>query len=82
MNTEAYGFFKVPDSGYNLQLNPKSQAPNLKHQISNKSQISNSKFQTGSKVIVFLFGILNFGHWNLFVFWDLLFGISANSITS
>jgi len=33
-------------------------------------------------MIVFLFGILNFGHWNLFVFWDLLFEISANSIIS
>jgi hypothetical protein len=27
------------------------------------------------------FGFLNFGHWNLFVVWDLLFGISANSTT-
>ncbi len=25
--------------------------------------------------------VWNFGHWNLFVFWDLLFGISTNSIT-
>jgi hypothetical protein len=24
------------------------------------------------------FGFLNFGHWNLFVIWDLLFEISAN----
>ncbi len=62
-----------------LQLNLKFQAPNLK-QISlragGKLQIPN-RF----KVIVFLFGILNFGHCNLFVFWDLLFGISTNSFT-
>jgi len=37
----------------------KSQAPNHKHQITNKSQISN----------------VCFGNWNLFVIWILLFGI-------
>jgi hypothetical protein len=38
------------------------------------SKIPNSKHQA----IVFLFGILNFGHCYLFVFWDLLFGISIS----
>ncbi|ODS33860.1 MAG: hypothetical protein SCARUB_01021 [Candidatus Scalindua rubra] len=45
----------------------------------NKLQISNYKFQTSSKLqlpndpnqFVCNFG---FGHWNLFVIWDLLFG--------
>ena len=50
--------------------------PYPKHQRSIKSQIPN-RF----KAIIFLFGILNFGHCNLFVFWNLLFGISTNSIT-
>jgi len=27
-----------------------------------------------------LFGILNFGHWNFFDIWDLIFGISINVI--
>jgi len=61
-----------------------SKITNFKHQITNKSQIS-KRF----KAIVFLFGILNFGHCYLpfdltqggefiepFVFWDLLFEIS------
>jgi len=51
-----------------------------------KPKIPSAKFQTGflrdgGKAIVFLFGILNFGHCNLFVFWDLLFGSYTNSIT-
>jgi len=41
MNSTADGFFKIPNSGYQLQINPKFQAPNLK-QISNlKLQIPN-----------------------------------------
>jgi hypothetical protein len=48
-----------------------SKITNYKHQITNKSQTPNS-----FKAIVFLFGIWNFGHCYLFVFWDLLFGIS------
>jgi len=28
-----------------------------------------------------LFGFLNFGYWNLFVIWDLLFGISISQCT-
>ena len=55
-----------------------SKITNSKHQITNKSQILNYKFQTGSKRLFFLFGILNFGHCYLFVFWDLLFGISIS----
>jgi len=42
-----------------------SKITNSKHQITNKSQISN-RF----KAIVFLFGNLNFGHYYLFVFWN------------
>jgi len=65
-----------------------SKITNSKHQITNKSQIANHKFKTGStrSVVVcaaraiFLFWILNFGHCYLFVFWDLLFEISANQI--
>jgi len=41
-----------------------SKITNSKHQISNKSQIPNHKFQTRAKAIFFilLFVILNFGH--------------------
>jgi len=53
----------------------------LKSQI----QITNSKpVQRAAQVLAprerlfFLFGILNFGHCYLFVFWDLLFGISIS----
>jgi hypothetical protein len=65
-----------------------SKITNSKHQIPNKSQIPSTKFQINPpqagksqipnrfKAIVFLFGILNFGHCYLFVFWDLLFEIS------
>jgi hypothetical protein len=50
---------------------------NSKHQITNKSQITNSKpvqratqtLEPGERLF-FLFGILNFGHCYLFVFWD------------
>ena len=49
----------------------KSQIPSTKLQINHKFQIP-KRF----KAIVFLFGILNFGHWYLFEFWDLLFEIS------
>jgi hypothetical protein len=47
-----------------------SKITNSKHQITNKFQITNNKFKTGSTrsagacgalAIVFLFGILNFG---------------------
>jgi hypothetical protein len=74
-----------------LQINPKYQTSNSKHLTKGKqdSQVTNTKLQINLKLqipnllkaIVFLFGILNFGHCDLFVFWDLLFGISTNSIT-
>jgi hypothetical protein len=58
---------------------------NYKHQITNKFQISNSKpVQRAAQALAprerlfFLFGILNFGHCYLFVFWDLFFGISIS----
>jgi len=70
-----HGFFEIPNP--KRQRSTKSQIPSTKFQINLKLQISNSKLQTGSKAIVFLFGILNFGHWNLFVIWNLLFGIST-----
>ena len=54
----------------------KSQIPSTKLQINLKFQISN-RF----KAIVFLFGILNFGHCYLVVFWDLLFGIPISQWT-
>jgi len=43
----------------------KSKIPSTKSQTNHKLQIPN-RF----KAIVFLFGILNFGHCNLFVFWN------------
>jgi len=65
--------------------NNKSQAPpNLKigpnksHAQRRRLRRVKSKFQTGSKRLFNLFGILNFGHCYLFVFWDLLFGISVS----
>jgi hypothetical protein len=41
---------------------------NFKHQITNKSQTPILNDQNR-------FAIWNFGHWKLFVIWDLLFGI-------
>jgi hypothetical protein len=52
-----------------------SQIPSTKFQINHKFQIPN-RFET----IGVLFGILNFGHCYLFVFWDLLFEISTKQI--
>jgi len=46
--------------------------PKYKHQITNKYQISISNDQNQT------FGILNFGHCDLFDIWDLLFVIFAN----
>jgi hypothetical protein len=63
----------------------KSKIPSTKLQINHKFQITNSKpVQRAAKVLAprerlfFLFGVLNFGHCFLFVFWDLLFGISIS----
>ena len=56
-------------------LNNKSQAPPSLKIGPNKSQIPKYKFQTGSKRLFFLFGILNFDYCYLFVFLGLLFGI-------
>jgi hypothetical protein len=52
-----------------------SKNTNSKHQNTNKSQtpIFNDQNLPGQKT---LFGFLNFGHWNLFDIWDLIFGIS------
>jgi hypothetical protein len=62
-----------------------SKIKNSKRQITNKSQITNSKpVQRTAQALApcerlfFLFGILNFDHCYLFVFWDLLFGISIS----
>jgi len=52
---------------------------NSKHQIPNKSQITNSKpVQRATQTLepgerLFFLGILNFDHCYLFVFWDLFF---------
>jgi len=51
---------------YLLKIIVKFQNPSTKQQISTKFQFSND--QNG-------FGHWNFGHCNLFVIWDLLFGI-------
>jgi hypothetical protein len=63
----------------------KSQIPSTKLQINLKLQITNSKpVQRAAQVLAprerlfFLFGILNFGHYYMFDFWDLLFGISIS----
>ena len=55
------GVAKLPETKHKI--------PNSKHQIPMKSQIPifNDKKR---------FGILNFGHWDLFVICDLLFEIS------
>jgi hypothetical protein len=50
-------------------LCPKIQIPSTKLQINP---------QAGKSQIFTLFGFLNFGHWNLFDHWDLLFGISIS----
>ncbi|CAB1084186.1 hypothetical protein D1AOALGA4SA_11713 [Olavius algarvensis Delta 1 endosymbiont] len=44
-------------------------------QIPNKSQTPIPNDQNR-------FAVWNFGHWKLFVFWDLLFGIFLNAATS
>ena len=62
----------------------KSQIPSTKLQINPpaiaRHEQAGLKFQIPNrfKAIVFLFEILNFGHCDLFVFWDLLFGISIS----
>jgi hypothetical protein len=56
-----------------------SKITNSKHQITNSKPV-----QRAAQVLAprerwfFLSGILNFGHCYLFVFWDLLFGISIS----
>jgi hypothetical protein len=50
----------------------KSQIPSTKQQIS-------SKYQTASNQQSFLW-ILNFGHWDFFVIWDLIFEISVSRV--
>jgi len=56
-----------------------SKITNSKHQITNKSQITNFKPVQSD---CFLFGILNFGYCYLFVFWDLLFEFSTKYFPS
>jgi len=52
----------------------KVQIPSTKLQINLKFQYSMTKtFQDKT-----LFGFSNFGHWNLFDIWDLIFGISIS----
>jgi len=52
----------------------KIQIPSTKLQINLKFQYSMTKtFQDKT-----LFGLSNFGHWDLFDIWDLIFGISIN----
>jgi len=50
----------------------KPQIPSTTLQINLKFQYSISKNFQDKK----LFGFSNFGHWNLFDIWDLIFGIS------
>jgi hypothetical protein len=50
-----------------------SKITNSKHQITNKSQILNSKLVQSDCFFVWDF---EFGHWYLFVFWSLFFEIS------
>jgi len=56
-----------------------SKNTNSKHQIPSKSQIPIFNDQNLPKT---LFGFLNFGHWNLFDIWDLIFGISISQLNS
>jgi hypothetical protein len=51
----------------------KIQIPSTKLQINLKFQYSMTKTFQGKT----LFGYLNFGHWDLFDFWSLIFGIST-----
>jgi len=51
---------------------------NFKHQNTNKSQIPMSKTFKDKP----LFRFLNFGHWDLFEIWVLVFGILTNSYQS
>ena len=59
--------------------------PNSKHQITNKSPVC-VRTRTGRQISIFNdqnrygFGILNFGHCNLFDIYDLLFVISGKEI--
>jgi hypothetical protein len=71
-----HGFFEITNSKY--QITNKSQISSIKSQTNFKSQTPNSK--PVQKRLLFL-GILNFGHCDLLVIWDLLFGIFTNSIT-
>jgi len=51
-----------------------TKVPNSKHQIPNKLQYPMTKTDLVPAGRVLLFGLLNLGHWNLFVIYDLLFG--------
>jgi hypothetical protein len=56
----------------------KIQIPSTKLQTNLKFQYSMTKtFQDKA-----LFGFSNFGHWNLFDIWDLIFGISISQLDS
>ena len=66
-------------SGYWIKgiLCLKSQIPITKLQINLKFQYSMTKiFQDET-----LFGFSNFGHWDLFDIWNLIFLISINTVT-
>ncbi|CAB1061381.1 hypothetical protein D1BOALGB6SA_6154 [Olavius sp. associated proteobacterium Delta 1] len=51
----------------------KSQIPNLKTQITNKSQITMTKIQNMFPLFYSWLGGF-FGHWNFDIIWDLIFG--------
>jgi hypothetical protein len=78
---------RLPLFGFVLKLLIGSiKIPNYKHQISNKFQITIindqnflGKRKTWHLLQIDRFGILNFGHWNLFDIWDLGFDISVLS---
>jgi len=57
-----------------LDFAVKFQIPSTKLQINHKFQCSIKKtFMDES-----FFGFSNFGHWNLFAIWNLIFGISSS----
>jgi hypothetical protein len=53
----------------------------LHHNISYQHQTPNPKHQTLDEFdFLRIHHVLNFGHWYLFVIWDLLFGISSERV--
>ena len=81
--------FVSKKTNYKHQITNKSQISIFNDQNRIKKRTSNIEHRTSNveiwyafDVYFFLFVISNFGHWNLFDIWDLIFGISISQLKS